>query len=203
MKTAPRKGLQTTIDEADLKIAGPSAVVAAEKGDPALTSPLHGKKRRHSPSSGGFKRRKIDDALIGDDIRALDQQTQDGERKRPLDPAVLEEIANRCISTDNEHGSDEEDAEPWEIFDYLPSTEDTDLGDRHALSSALMHWNFEKVSLKMLQRILDFCVIIVFLYRNFKSSLPRPRTRSCLRDASRISKGLARKPLRPSDVSRT
>ena len=77
---------------------------------------------------------------------------------------MLEEIANRSVSTDNEYGSDAEDAEPWEIFDYLPSTEDADLRDRHALSSALMHWKFEKVSLKMLQRILDFCVIIVLLY---------------------------------------
>ena len=163
-KTAPREGLQTTIDEADSNVAGPSAVVAAEKEDLALTSLLHGKKRRHSPSSGGFKRRKTDDALIGDQIRALNQQTQDGERKRPFDPAVLEEIANRSVSTDNEYGSDDEDAELWEILDYLPSTEDADLRDRHALSSALMHWKFEKVSLKMLQRILDFCVIIVLLY---------------------------------------
>ena len=82
-ETAAREGLQTTTDEADSNVAGPSAVIAAENEDLALTSRLHGKKRRHSPSSGGFKRRKTDDALIGDQIRAPNQQTQDGERKRP------------------------------------------------------------------------------------------------------------------------
>ncbi|KAK3167259.1 hypothetical protein OEA41_010385 [Lepraria neglecta] len=166
-KIAPREGLQMTIDEADSKVAGPSTVVAAEKDDLSLTSPFHGKKRRHSPSSGGFKRRKTDDELIGDQIRALNQQTQDGEQKRPLDPAVLEEIANRSVSTDNEYGSDDEVAQPWEIFDYLPSTEDADLRDRHALSSALMRWKFEK-----------------FLAKTEDSELPE----RCIEDKQRLGK---------------